>query len=128
MLRAQLANNYQLLRPGMLLHVRIQQPVRTALTLPERSIAPLRGEQFVFVLDAPDAQGKIVAHKRTVTLGSRNRGRVEILSGGTAGETAVVDGGMSLQEGMAVIVKGDVAINKAGTHKDSLTPASGKKD
>jgi membrane fusion protein (multidrug efflux system) len=104
-LRAHLDNQEQLLRPGMLLHINIAQPERNALMLPERSIAPLRSDQFVFVLDAPNAEGKIIAHKRKVTLGLRTNGRVEILSGVTAGDTVVVDGSMSLQDGMAVKVQ-----------------------
>ncbi len=108
-LRAYLPNEATLLRPGMLLQIVMQQPERKALLVPERSVAPLRGEQFVFVLDAPDAEGKIIARKRTVQLGSRTAGRVEIVSGIAAGETLVVDGSMSLQDGMAVTVKGPAA-------------------
>ena len=99
-LRARLQNEAGLLRPGMLLTVWLEQPPHDALMVPERSVAPLRGEQFVFVVNA---EGK--AMRRTVTLGQRETGRVEVLKGLAAGEVLGVDGGMSLQDGMAVTVK-----------------------
>jgi membrane fusion protein (multidrug efflux system) len=103
-LRAQLDNRDGLLRPGMLLQVQIQQPARTALMVPERSVAPLRGEQFVYVLEN-DSDNKPVARKRAVKLGQRTDGRVEIANGIVEGEVVVVDGSMSVQDGMNVTVK-----------------------
>jgi membrane fusion protein (multidrug efflux system) len=88
------------LRPGMLINVRVKQPARNALMVPERSIAPLRNNQFAFVLDE-----KNIAHKRTVQLGQRSQGKVEVLSGIEPGEIIVVDGAMSLQDGMSVTVQ-----------------------
>lgn len=99
-LRAHLQNKDAQLRPGMLLSVRLQQPPRSALMIPERSIAPVRGEQFVFVVDKENK-----AHKRTVRLGLRQAGRVEVVNGVAAGETLVVDGSMSLQDGMTVTIQ-----------------------
>ena len=108
-LRAQLDNSERLLRPGMLLQVQIRQSPRMALMVPERSIAPLRGEQLVYVLDHAlsdkNPDGKPVAHRRVVKLGQRSGGKVEIVSGVAAGETVVVDGSMSVQDGMVVTVK-----------------------
>lgn len=108
-LRAQLDNSERLLRPGMLLQVQIRQPARRALMVPERSIAPLRGEQFVYVLDRQvsdkNPEGKPVAHRRAVQLGQRANDRVEIVSGVAEGETIVVDGSMSVQDGMIVTVQ-----------------------
>jgi len=85
------------LRPGMLINVRIEQPTRSALMVPERAIAPLRNEQFVYVIDE-----KNIAHKRTVQLGQRINGEVEIVSGIVAGEIIIVDGSMTVQDGMPV--------------------------
>jgi membrane fusion protein (multidrug efflux system) len=99
-LRAHVQNDDALLRPGMLLRVALQQPVRMALMLPERSVAPLRSEQFVFVLDEDNK-----AHKHKVELGSRSGAQVEIIQGIHAGDTVVVDGSMSLQDGMSVTVQ-----------------------
>jgi len=109
-LRAQLDNRDRLLRPGMLLEVQIQQPVRKALMVPERSVAPLRGEQYLYVLEKNSAlennnEEKPVAKKRAVKLGQRANGRVEIVSGIVEGEIIVVDGSMSAQDGMSVTVK-----------------------
>jgi membrane fusion protein (multidrug efflux system) len=112
-LRAQLDNREQLLRPGMLLQVQIRQPSRQALMVPERSIAPLRGEQFVYVVDSAVSEknpdGKPVAQRRAVQLGQRVAGKVEITAGLSAGESVVVDGSMSVQDGMAVTVKDNAA-------------------
>ncbi len=69
-LRAYLPNSKKdhdiVLRPGMLINVHIKQPSRNAIMVPERSIAPLRNNQFAFVLDE-----KNTAHKRNVQLGQR---------------------------------------------------------
>jgi membrane fusion protein (multidrug efflux system) len=112
-LRAQLDNRDKLLRPGMLMQVQIQQSPRRALMVPERSIAPSRGEQFVFVLES-DPEGKPVAHRRAVTLGQRVAGRVEIASGIKEGEMVIVDGSMSVQDGMNVNVQ-TAPVKKAET-------------
>ena len=45
---------------------------------------------------------KGVAHHRDVTLGAIQAGRVEIRSGAAAGERIVVDGGASLDDGVAI--------------------------
>lgn len=90
------------LRPGMLINVHIEQPTRQALMVPERAIAPLRGAQFAYVVDENN-----VAHKRSVQLGQRIQGEVEITSGIEAGETIVVDGSMTVQDGMSVTVQND---------------------
>lgn len=103
-LRAYLPNTQNehevVLRPGMLINVRVNQPIRSAIMVPERSIAPLRNDQFMFVLD-----GKNIAHKRAIQLGQRTQGKVEIVSGIEAGEIIVVDGAMSLQDGMSVKIQ-----------------------
>jgi len=85
------------LRPGMLIKVRIEQPSRMALIIPERAVAPLRSEQFVFVVDENH-----IAHRRSVQLGQRIQGEVEIISGLEEGETIVVDGSMTVQDGMNI--------------------------
>lgn len=93
-------NNAARLRPGMLINVRIEQPPRQALMVPERAIAPLRGEQFAYAVDENN-----VAHRRPVQLGQRIAGEVEIVSGIATGDTIVVDGSMTVQDGMNVSVQ-----------------------
>ena len=88
------------LRPGMLIKVRIEQPPRQALMIPERAVAPLRDDQFVFTVDA---QG--VAHRHKVQLGQRIGGEVEVLDGLSSGDIIVVDGSMTVQDGMTVAVQ-----------------------
>ncbi|HQQ74506.1 MAG TPA: efflux RND transporter periplasmic adaptor subunit [Pseudomonadales bacterium] len=111
-LRAQLDNRDKLLRPGMLLQVKIQQAPRRALMVPERSVAPLRGDQFLYVLEN-NTEGKPVARRKVVTLGQRTAGMVEVVSGITEGETVVVDGSMSVQDGMSVTVQDAVVPDSA---------------
>ncbi|HSC74723.1 MAG TPA: efflux RND transporter periplasmic adaptor subunit [Pseudomonadales bacterium] len=113
-LRAQLENRDGLLRPGMLLQVQIQQAPRRALMVPERSVAPLRADQLLYVLEN-NAEGKPVAHRRIVKLGQRKDGLVEIVSGITEGETVVVDGSMSVQDGMSVTVQNAVVQDSAAS-------------
>ena len=115
-LRAQLDNRDGLLRPGMLLQVRIQQPSRSALMVPERGVAPLRGEQYLYVLENNN-ENKPVAHRRSVKLGQRVAGRVEIVSGIVEGENVIVDGSMTVQDGMSVTVPSsttDTTVKESG--------------
>ena len=75
--------------------------------VPERSVAPSRGEQFLFVLEN-DAEGKPIAHRRSVKLGQRKTAMVEVVSGVAEGEMVVVDGSMSVQDGMSVTLHDSV--------------------
>jgi membrane fusion protein (multidrug efflux system) len=64
--------------------------------VPEQAIWPIGNDKTVFVIE----EG--VANQRTVTIGDRKPGWVEIVSGLEAGEEIVVVGQMKLYPGAAV--------------------------
>lgn len=95
--RAELANPEALLRPGMLLSVRLLEPMRTTLVVPEIAVVQVGQRAFVYRLDAEDRVSQV-----EVSLGARRYGEVEILEGLSAGERIVVEGTVKLREGAQV--------------------------
>ena len=94
--RAVIGNEKMMLRPGMFMTVRLTQAPRQTVVVPEESIVPERGEQYVWVVS--DAR----AERRKVEIGVRRPGRVEIVAGLTAGERVVTQGTQRLTPGSAV--------------------------
>lgn len=99
--RALVPNSLGQLRPGLLMTVTLNQPVREALVVAEEAIIQVGRESHVFVVSGGDQPQ---AEKRVVTLGLRKGGDVEVLTGLNAGEQVVVHGGMKLRPGSAVKV------------------------
>jgi membrane fusion protein (multidrug efflux system) len=97
LVKARAANADHLLRPGMFIEARLATAQRpNAIVVPEDAIQPLRTANVVWAV----ADGK--ASRRTVVLGARAQGRVEVLSGVNAGELVVVGGLERMSEGMPV--------------------------
>lgn len=89
--RARIPNPDGLLRPGLFATLTLvtgQKP--DAVFIPSGALAPMGGQQFVFKV----ADG--MATLTPVTLGVREAGRVQILSGVSAGETVVTAGQVKL--------------------------------
>ena len=101
--RAELPNGEALLKPGMFMAVRLTREPMDGLVVAESAIVPERGSTFVFVVEA----GKVT--KREVTLGRREPGQVEVLSGLESGERVVVQGTQKVREGSTVIEQDEVA-------------------
>jgi membrane fusion protein (multidrug efflux system) len=98
MIRLRVSNPDGLLRPGMFARVELVTSRRDrALVLPEGALVPAMDRFSVFVSD----QGR--AASRTVKLGVRLPGKVEILEGITAETEVVVSGTQKLVEGMKVV-------------------------
>jgi membrane fusion protein (multidrug efflux system) len=98
-IRAQLPNPTGALRPGMLMTVSLATAQRTALSVPESAVVPTNREPYVYVIG-----DELVAQRRTVTIGQRASGRVEILTGLEAGERVAVLGLVSLRPGVPVTI------------------------
>lgn len=98
MVRADFENPELLLRPGMLLTVRVEKPTRTTLVIPELALLQIGGQSFVYRV-AEDGQVTRV----DVRAGARRRGEVEILEGVAAGERIVVEGTVKLRPGIRVV-------------------------
>ena len=84
------------LQPGLYAKVSFRQGGSQRIAVPERAIRPLGQLDRVFVV----ADGR--ANARLVTLGERQNGRVEVLSGLDAGETVAVAPPATLRDGQPV--------------------------
>ncbi len=85
--RADIDNGDMRLRPGMLLNVGVSLDESEVLVVPEQSVVPSQGQQFVFLVD-----GEGVARRVEVEVGRRRPGLVEIRSGLEAGQRVVTLG------------------------------------
>jgi membrane fusion protein (multidrug efflux system) len=98
--RAEIPNQDGLLKPGMFLAVRLSRQPTPALVVPESALVPERGSVFVFVIQDG------VALRRQVTVGRREPGRVELVSGVAAGDRVVVQGTQKIRDGSPVTESG----------------------
>jgi membrane fusion protein (multidrug efflux system) len=71
--------------------------------VPEQALVPQGSEQFVFKV----VDGRAVRAK--VEVGQRRDGKVEMVSGVTAGEVVVTSGQQRLRDGVPVAIKGPAA-------------------
>ncbi len=94
--RALLPNSDGLLKPGMFMSVNLQRDRGLVLVVPEESIVPERGSQYVFIV----SDG--IATRREIKLGRRVPGAVEIVSGLQDGELVVTEGTHKLRDGSPV--------------------------
>ncbi len=95
--RAELPNLERLLRPGMLLSVRLYQAARQAIVVPEIAVLQVGTDAFIYRV----SQDQTAARAR-VELGSRRRGEVEVVSGLADGDTIVTEGAVKLRDGARV--------------------------
>ena len=95
----QSANPGERFKPGMSVRVEI-----LAQTIPSATVVPtaalLSGPEGGIAVITVSADHK--AHVNTVTIGARQNGKVQILTGIAAGDQVVVTGGLGLEDGAAV--------------------------
>ena len=97
LLRAELPNGDLRLRPGLFAQVTVTLAEKPdAIVLPEQAIWPIGNDKTVFVIE----EGK--ARRQTVTLGQREPGFVEVVTGLSAGDEVVTAGQMKIFDGAAV--------------------------
>lgn len=96
--RADIPNEDGLLRPGMLLTVRLFEPERQALVIPEIALTQVGSRSYVYRV-LPDG----TVEQANVEIGARRRGEVEIVDGLAAGDRIVVDGIVKLRPGAQVV-------------------------
>jgi membrane fusion protein (multidrug efflux system) len=95
--RAEVPNPDRLLRPGMLLSVRLYQAPRSTIVVPEIAVIQVGTEAFVYRVAADQTASRV-----KVGLGARRKGEVEIASGLAAGDTIVTEGAVKLRDGARV--------------------------
>lgn len=100
-LRARIANDDGLLKPGLFARVSLELETRKdAVMVPESALVPQGGDKYVYLVE--DGTAKLTR----VEIGARMPGRVEIVSGVAAGATVVTAGQLRLRDGARVnIVK-----------------------
>lgn len=95
--KAIVANPRRELQAGMFIEVRLETAVRPdAVVIPEEAVLALRGVNIVWVVK----DGKV--SRRTVDLGVRSPGFVEVTNGVSAGEQVVIGGLERLMDGAVV--------------------------
>ena len=99
--RALLDNPERLLRPGMLLTVKLITARERAIVVPESALLQIRDERFVYtVVDG-------AAQRVDVEIGRRRPGIVEIRAGLAPGTTVITEGVDRVRAGAAVRVAGE---------------------
>jgi membrane fusion protein, multidrug efflux system len=109
--RATLPNRSGELKAGMFMTVRLETQPRTSLAAPEISVIAEGSQTFVFVAD--ETQQPPRAKKVQVTLGSREKGVVEVLSGLNAGDLIITDGVLKVRPDGPVRVQGRTPVDGA---------------
>lgn len=122
-IRAQLKNAGNRMRPGMFARVRLivggEQP---SLAIPEQSLIPVGNDLYVFKV----TDGK--AQRVKVDIGQRRQGLVEIVKGVVEGDTVVTAGQQKLREGAPVKVDASAGgpsekPEQRGSPKEAPVPA-----
>lgn len=98
LLRATVANQDGVLRPGMFARVQLLFNEDKALVAPEAALSPSGETQYVYRVENG------VAHRREVTIGERREGRVEILTGVALNDMLVVSGLQRVTDGARVTI------------------------
>lgn len=101
LLRATVANQDGVLRPGMFARVQLLFNQDKALVAPEAALSPSGETQYVYRVENG------VAHRREVTIGERREGRVEILTGVALNDQLVVSGLQRVTDGAPVTIVGN---------------------
>jgi len=92
-IRAIINNGEGLLRPGMLLTVKIITNIRQTLVIPESAFIQVGNDIYVFIAGSDG-----LAHRRDIKIGTRRTGYVEVLEGLDIGELIITEGGFKLRD------------------------------
>ncbi|MFC3194717.1 efflux RND transporter periplasmic adaptor subunit [Marinicella sediminis] len=98
--RALIDNPEQLLKPGILMRIKLLTQQRESLLIPEGAVTSSGTNQSVFVINPTDS----TAQQVSIKTGSRYDGKLEILSGLDAGDQVVIHGNLRIQNGSQVEV------------------------
>ncbi|MDP2713905.1 efflux RND transporter periplasmic adaptor subunit [Rheinheimera sp.] len=85
------------LRPGMLLNVKLELDNRVAMQISEKALVPQQQKQFVYLVGDNNTVSQV-----EVTIGQREPGWVEILTGLKEGDEVVVEGIQKLRSGVTI--------------------------
>jgi len=99
-IRAEIPNERQLLKPGMLLYVELALEKGTSPSIPERSVIQTGEKKFAFKVS------KDLVQRTEISLGRRKPGYVEVLSGLSLGDSVATSGLQDLNDGTSVEIDG----------------------
>lgn len=111
--RAEIPNENLVLRPGMLITIEVVRQVETLLQLPESAIIPIENKHFVFVISEGKDQSQ-TAIRKSITIGRRLPGIVEVLGGIKENEQIVTEGALKLRDGINVTVVNQLGHAESG--------------
>ncbi|MFN4229489.1 efflux RND transporter periplasmic adaptor subunit [Parvibaculum sp.] len=94
--RALIDNPDHLLKPGLLMTVKLLRNPREALIIPEEALVPVGTKNFAFVVSGDEPP---TALRQEVSIGARRPGEVEVLGGLREGDRVVTHGTMRLRDG-----------------------------
>jgi membrane fusion protein (multidrug efflux system) len=100
--RAEIVNDDLALRPGMLLNIEVVRQVETLLQLPESAIIPIEDQHFVFIIQQGNEEQSVL--RKSIRLGRRLPGFVEILEGVNQNDLVVIEGALKLSDGTSVTI------------------------
>lgn len=98
--RAIIANKDRILRPGMLLTVKIITDERMSLVVPESAITQVVDDSFVFLAGADGT-----ARKASIRVGARRFGYIEVIEGLNEGELVITEGSFKIRDGLPVRIQ-----------------------
>ncbi len=119
--RAIIDNSSLLLRPGMLLTVRLTTAERRALMVPESALIQRSSQAYVYTIDG--AQAALTQ----VISGARFDGWVEILDGLDPGQAVVAEGVIKIRDGSPVVTSpAEMISNDARPERAPSRPSPGR--
>lgn len=98
--RAHIDNEELLLRPGMLLTVRLVQSREDVLVVPEESVIPIQDKHYVYRVNSNN-----IAERVEIEIGRQRPGVVEIIAGLSKGERVITEGVIKVSPGGKVALK-----------------------
>lgn len=113
--RATLPNSDGALKAGTSMNVELVSRPRTSLVISEISVVAEGSKNFVYVVD--QSKQPSVAVKTEVTLGTRERGAVEVLSGLKLGDVVITDGVLKIRPGGPVRIRKDGGAGGPGAER-----------
>ncbi len=119
--RAHVANDERLLRPGMLLKVQVVLGRERVLMVPETALQARGDDVFVYVVD----EGR--ALMRAVDIGARQDGWAHVIAGLDSGERVVSAGVIKVRDGSPVNVLGEDEVVQEGRSGAGGRPAGQQK-
>ncbi len=91
--RAKFDNHEELLRPGMMMTVKIITDARQALVIPESAFIQTGKQSYVYIAGEDG-----LAHRQIIRIGARRYGYVEVLEGLEPGQLVITEGGFKLRD------------------------------